>query len=497
MTFTNALHAEWTKFRTVRGWLIGMVAAAAAIMAFGLVPGMQGSCGEKGSPSECAVPIGPEGQEVTDSFLFVHQQLAGDGSITVRLASFTGVLPSGPDEDAPRAGLAPWAKAGLIIKDGTKQGSAYAAIMFTGSHGVRVQHNYVHDVAGSSDARWLRLTRSGATITGEQSVDGTHWTVAGTVRLDGLPSTVEAGLFVTSPQYSEESSEVLGLTGASTGPSRATAAFSDLSRTGTWPAQSWTGEHLGGSSNMPELRGNYEETSDGFTVTGSGDIAPAVAGANGIGTSIAQTLAGTFIGLIIMVVIGTMFASTEYRRGLIRTTLTASPRRVQVLAAKAIVIGGITYLAGLAAATVVVTLGPDVLRHNGVYVHAVTTATEIRVIAGTAALLAVGSVLGLALGAVLRRSTTAVTVAIVTIVLPYLLALTVLPSSAGQWLLRISPAASFALQQSTEQYAQVSNIYTPVNGYFPLAPWAGFAVLAGWTVLALGLAAYVLRRRDA
>ena len=38
---------------------------------------------------------------------------------------------------------------------------------------------------------------------------------------------------------------------------------------------------------------------------------------------------------------------------------------------------------------------------------------------------------------------------------------------------------------------------TPATGYFPLAPWAGFAVLCAWTALALALAAFLLSRRDA
>jgi uncharacterized membrane protein len=32
---------------------------------------------------------------------------------------------------------------------------------------------------------------------------------------------------------------------------------------------------------------------------------------------------------------------------------------------------------------------------------------------------------------------------------------------------------------------------------YPLAPWAGFAVLCGYAVLAMGLAFFLLRRRDA
>jgi hypothetical protein len=115
----------------------------------------------------------------------------------------------------------------------------------------------------------------------------------------------------------------------------------------------------------------------------------------------------------------------------------------------------------------------------------------------TAALLAVAAVLALGLGALLRRGVTAVTAAVVVIVLPYLLAMTVLPAGAADWLLRISPAAAFALQQAVPEYPQVANVYTPLNGYFPLAPWAGFAVLAAWAGLALGAAAVTFRRRDA
>jgi len=118
-------------------------------------------------------------------------------------------------------------------------------------------------------------------------------------------------------------------------------------------------------------------------------------------------------------------------------------------------------------------------------------------VAGTAALLAVAAVLALASGAVLRRSAAAVAAAIVGTVLPYLLAVSVLPTGAAQWLLRVTPAAAFAVQQSVVQYPQVDNVYTPAAGYFPLAPWNGFAVLAGWTALTLGLAMFLLRRRDA
>ena len=85
------------------------------------------------------------------------------------------------------------------------------------------------------------------------------------------------------------------------------------------------------------------------------------------------------------------------------------------------------------------------------------------------------------------------------IVVPYVLTVTVpiLPAGPTQWLARVTPAAAFAVQQTLVQYPQVDNVYLPSEGYFPLPPWAGLAVLCAWAALALGLAACLLRRRDA
>ncbi|MET7421564.1 ABC transporter permease subunit [Dactylosporangium sp. NPDC005555] len=513
--FARVVHAEWTKFRTVRGWTAGMLAAAAVIVVFGLFPGMRGTCDDS-----CSLPVGPEGGEVTDVFTFVHRPLAGDGSVTVRVASMTGQLPE-LTGTGQRPGTAPWAKAGLIVKDGTKQGSTYAAVMVTGAHGVRLQHDYVHDRAGKPGAvtasapRWLRLTRAGDVVTALESTDGTAWTGVGTVRLDGLPATAEVGLFVTSPMYVEGH----GTAGAAGAPSLATAGFDHLTTTGSWAPATWTTERVGGPADEDRPLGGppptaageepggdrapaagqetgAEQTGDGFTVSGSGDIAPAVAGAAGLGTTISQTLVGTFAGLVFVVVVGAMTMTGEYRRGLIRTSLAAVPHRGTALAAKATVLGAFTFAVGVVAAAVVVTVGPGIIRGNGVYVHPVSPATELRIVAGTGALLAVAALLALAFGVLLRRGTAAVTLAIVATVVPYLLAMTVLPVSAGAWLLRVTPAAAFAVQQATPQYAQVEGLYTPANGFFPLEPWAGFAVLLAWAGAGLAFAAYRFRRRD-
>jgi ABC-type transport system involved in multi-copper enzyme maturation permease subunit len=199
-----------------------------------------------------------------------------------------------------------------------------------------------------------------------------------------------------------------------------------------------------------------------------------------------------------VVVVATMFITAEYRRGLIRTTFAASPRRSRVLADKAIVAAAVSFAAGLVAAAVAIPLNSHVLRANGNYLYPVNLLTQVRLAVGTAAMLAVAAVLALALGAMLRRSAIAATVVIAAVILPFLLAVTnVLPASAENWLMRLAPAAGFAVQQTIPNYPQVSNVCAVAQGCYPLVPWAGFAVLCAWAAAAMGLALVLLRRRDA
>jgi ABC-type transport system involved in multi-copper enzyme maturation permease subunit len=110
----------------------------------------------------------------------------------------------------------------------------------------------------------------------------------------------------------------------------------------------------------------------------------------------------------------------------------------------------------------------------------------------------VAAIFAVALGAILRRSAAAITIAVVTVVMPFLLAaLNVVPAGVGDWLLRLTPAAGLAIEQSIPRYAQVTTVISPVQGYYPLSPYAGFAVLCLWAAAALALALVMLRRRDA
>jgi ABC-type transport system involved in multi-copper enzyme maturation permease subunit len=526
--FGALVRAEWIKFRTVRGWVIGMLTAVVITALLGLFgAGMAhiGCGGALGGPARTgaaclpAVATGPGGEAVVDSFYFVHQSLPSDGSITVRISSLTGkyftgggpaqgAAGSGQQQPTATPGLQPWSKAGIMIAASTKPGAAYAAMMVTGQHGVRMQYDYTHDTAGLAGAvsgaspRWLRLTRSGNLITGYDSADGIHWSQVGTASLAGLPSAAQAGLFATSPQYLQITSQELGGSSGASGASQATAAFGGVRLTGAAAGSGWTGQGIdtAADADYPVQGGGYHQSGGTFTVTGSGDIAPAVPGPGATfpSATIEDHLVGVFAGLIAVVVVAAMFFTAEYRRGLIRVTLAASPRRGQVLAAKAVVIGAAGFVVGLIAAAILVPAGIAMSRGQGQYVLPVSLLTEVRVVAGTGALVAVAAVLALAIGAAMRRSAAAVTTAIVVIVLPFLLAVAqIVPAGAGEWVLRLTPTAGFAIMQSIPAYAQVYAPYTPQAGFYPLAPWAGFAVLCGFAVLALAGAGFLLRRRDA
>ena len=501
--FWRLLRAEWTKFRSVRGWVIAM--GVLVVVTAGLLLIGRDECSH--GNSACTVPLGPGGEAVDDSYYLVRQPLDGNGSLTVRVTSLTGLIQAGPSPDRVRvgsgsrtanlrSGVAPWAKAGILIEPDTAQGTAYAAMMVTGAHGVRMQYDYTGDIAGlpgqvsAAAPRWLRLVRTGDVISGYDSADGAHWTRVGTVTLPGLPATVQAGMFAAAPSYWQTA----GQSGTG-GPTLATGVFDRVGRAGSWPDASWTGTDIGADAMYPQLPGGFVPLGGTLRVTGSGDIAPDIPGSSG-GVNISFALLGTFVGLVVAVVVGAMFITAEYRRGLIRATLAAAPRRGQVLLAKAVVTGLVTFVTGLVAAAVALAVGIWSLRQGGSFIDPVSTLTEVRLVAGTAALLAVAAILALAVGTVARRSAAAVTIAIMGIVAPWMLS-TLLSQGAARWLLAITPAAGFAIQQAYPRYLQTSIDYATDRAYGPLVPWAGFAVLCAWTLAALALALFLLRRRDA
>jgi regulation of enolase protein 1 (concanavalin A-like superfamily) len=121
-----------------------------------------------------------------DQFNYVSQSLTGDGSIIARVTS--------------QANTDPWAKSGVIIKQSSTAGSAYALLAVTPANGVAFQYGYNTDVSGGSYTfpnAWLKLTRAGPAITAYTSADGSTWTQVGTTTI-AMTDPVTIGIFVCS-----------------------------------------------------------------------------------------------------------------------------------------------------------------------------------------------------------------------------------------------------------------------------------------------------------
>lgn len=511
----DAVRAEWTKFRTVRGWLIGLGLAVGLLVLFSYLQAHgkhTGYCTSP-NPSSCVsghqyVPNGPDGEAVADAYELSARRLTGDGTITARISSLTGRIWAGPSNEAPsladtRAGLAGWSKAGLMVTAGTRQGAPYAAVMATGGHGTRFQDDFTHDQPGLPGAvlpgapRWLRLTRTGDTVIGYDSTSGTSWRRIGSVRLSGLSRTVSVGLFATSPNT---------FAGLAT---QDTAAFDHVTITATggggaagvsgrWRATSIGTGHRDFYTTLG--RSGTRRAGGSILVTGSGDIAPAVADA-GANTASDSLLFGTVVAMLVLIVVATMFITSEYRRGLIRTTLAATPRRGRTLAAKAAVIGGAGFIVGAVASAIAVPLAEHVMRANGNYIYPAGALSLARVIAGSGALIGLTGVAMLGIATILRRGSVAILVGIVVFVLPAFAGPGVLgpntSSGPANTLFTATPAAAFSVLGLLPRSALVSYPYTMSNGYYPLPPTAGLLVLCAWAAAALVVAQILLRRRDA
>lgn len=468
-TFLRVLRGEWTKFRSVRSTALCLFAAVAVTVLLELLGSTAGSTDANEQP------------RYSDQAYFVHKPLSGDGTVVARVVS---------QSDSHE-----WAKAGLLVKAGLAPGSPYAAVMVTQDHGVRMQANFDTDLAGpaAAEPRWLKLTRTGNTVTGYESADGRSWQQVDSVSVS-LPRDVEIGLFVASP-----AKYVTTRTGGGTSmgvlATVGTATFDSVSATGTRAIPDWAGQSI---SNVPTKLNPSLSAGDGlvrsggtFTVTGSGDIAGyGIASWRSPGDDdvVMLSLFGARLGVIAIIALGVLFMTAEYRTGLIRTTLAASPRRGHVLAAKAVVLGVVVFVAGLVACVTAFVVAQPGMRDGGynppAYPHvSLTGGSTVRAVVGTAMYLALVALFSLGIAMVRRRTTGAIVFVIALVVLPQIVAPVISPES-DIWVSRLTPVAGLAVQQTIET-GQV------------IGPWAGLGVMCAYAVAALGLGYWLLTRRDA
>jgi ABC-type transport system involved in multi-copper enzyme maturation permease subunit len=183
-------------------------------------------------------------------------------------------------------------------------------------------------------------------------------------------------------------------------------------------------------------------------------------------------------------VLGVLVITGEYSTGMIRSSFMAVPRRLPVLWAKIAVFAAVTFVLMLASTLVsFYAVQAIVTQHH----QQVTLGSPhaLRAVVGTALFLTVLGALAVGLGALVRNTAGGIASFVgLLFVLPGIVAL--LPASTADAVNPYLPLnAGFAVATSTFE-----------NSHH-LAPWAGLAVFVGYAILAVGIAAIGLVRRDA
>lgn len=193
---------------------------------------------------------------------------------------------------------------------------------------------------------------------------------------------------------------------------------------------------------------------------------------------------GLGLGQLAICVLGVLTMTTEYSTGVIKASLLAVPRRLHMLAAKAVVFSLLVFVIGEIAAFCSFFIGKSL-------VHPVVTVSlsqpgVARAVIGAGLYLTVLGLFALAIGALLRHTAGAIAIVIfLVLIAPGLLSLL----DSYDWGAHIH--AWFPI---------VAGGYITADHQQPdqlLGPWQGFAVFCGWTALLLAACGWLLNRRDA
>jgi ABC-2 type transport system permease protein len=199
-----------------------------------------------------------------------------------------------------------------------------------------------------------------------------------------------------------------------------------------------------------------------------------------------STLGGVQVAQVLVALLAVAVVSTDYSTGTILPTLTALPRRLPVLASKAVLV-----VAGVAAAGSVgvggsLLVGGRILPARGFPPLPLAHEPTLRAAGGTVLYLALVALLSLGVATAVRDAAAAVGVVLGLLYGFPVLAHAVTDPDWQRRLRRLAPMdAGLAIQDTTG------------NPDLPIAPWPGLAVLAGWTLAALIAGALLLHRRDA
>jgi ABC-2 type transport system permease protein len=211
------------------------------------------------------------------------------------------------------------------------------------------------------------------------------------------------------------------------------------------------------------------------TVTLSAFVVTAESSANtGAGVDLTKlSLTGIYLGQAVVAVLGVVAIGSEYGFGVMRSTLAAMPRRSTVLAAKAVVVGGLVLATGTFAVGACLLAGRLILpRHGFTAAHgyallSFASGPTLRAAAGSVLYLALVALLSLGVAASVRSSAAGIGIVLGLLYLFPIVAAVIPGAHWQRHLHQIGPmTAGLAIQATTNLRS------------LPIGPWAGLGVLA-------------------
>ncbi|MER6267655.1 ABC transporter permease [Streptomyces sp900105755] len=210
------------------------------------------------------------------------------------------------------------------------------------------------------------------------------------------------------------------------------------------------------------------------------------------GDPVRLCLTGVMAGQAAVGTVAVLSVGNEYGTGMMRTTLTAVPRRLTVLCAKAAVLTAVTLATATAAVLGSLLVGRLVgpgrgfTPEHGYPALSLTDGPTLRAAAGSVLYLALIGLLSLGLALAVRDSATAIG-----IVLALLFVFPILARVVAD------PDWQRHLQQFAPMTAGLAVQATVGTDRLPIGPWQGLGVLALWAGAALTAGGRSLRTRDA
>ena len=203
------------------------------------------------------------------------------------------------------------------------------------------------------------------------------------------------------------------------------------------------------------------------------------------------SLTGVQLGQAVVVILAVLTVSGEYGTGMFRTSLTAVPRRMTLLAAKAVVVTGVTLVTATVAVGSTVLVGRLLLPGSGyTAAHGFAPLSPadgptLRAAGGSVLYLCLVALLALGIATVVRDTGASIGVMLA---LLYLVPVVTQALTDPDWKRHIqqgTPTAGLAIQATRHLDT------------LPVEPWQGLAVIAAWAAAALLAAGVLMRTRDA